>query len=130
MSGDRPVMERFNLHRRAFRGSCAIISFALIFCIVLLAANAYATTNELDNDYFSFVVGEIINRGFPCSSGDIGHFLYEDDLVAVLEVVCESGESYEIIDIYNLENIIIEPIEKITEEEMEYYFNRISYSTT
>ena len=130
MSGDRPVIGRFSLHRRAFRGICAIISFALSFYIVLFPTNAYATTNELDDDYFSLVVEEIRSRGLPCSSGDIGHILYEDDLVTVLEVVCESGESYEIIDIYNIENIVIEPIKRISEEEMENYFNRISYSTT
>ncbi len=107
-----------------------IFSCALSTGFMVLATNANATTNELEIDYFSFVVNEIIEQGFPCSAGDIGHILYEDDLVAVLEVSCESGESYEIIDLYNMEDVIVEPIENISEKDLDYYFDRISYSVS
>lgn len=115
MSGVSPLFERFGARRGALSGLGAVLSFALASYTSVFASNAYATTNELDNDYFSFVIGELSGRGFPCSSGDMGHILYEDDLVAILEIVCESSESYEIIDIYNMEDIIIQSKEKTTE---------------
>lgn len=130
MSGDRPLAERSRIYVRPFNGLRAAISSALSIYTLLFPAAVHAAANELDNDYFALVVEEILDRGFPCSSGDIGHILYEDDLVAVIEVVCESGQIYEIIDIYNLESVIIEPIERMTDEEMDNYFNRISYSIT
>lgn len=105
-----------------------IISFALSAGSMVWANNAGATTIEVDQEYFAYVVKEIMDRGWPCSTGESGHILYEDDLVTVLEVMCESGESYEIIDVYTLEDIVIEPTVTTTKEEIEEYLHRITYS--
>jgi hypothetical protein len=106
----------------------SIISIALGIGVLVWANDAVATTNEVDQEYFDFVVKEITDRGWPCSAGESGHILYEDDLVTVLEVTCESGAMYEIIDVYSMESIVIEPMETITKEEIEEYLHRISYS--
>jgi hypothetical protein len=130
MPGDRCVIERLGFSRRAFRPLCLVISLASYSNIEIAATNAYAKINELENDYFSYVLEEILSHGFPCTSGDMGHILYEDDLIAVLEVVCESGESYEIIDIYDMEKFIIVPIESLKEEEINDRLNRVQYENS
>ncbi len=100
------------------------------YAIEIAVTNAYAKTNELENDYFSYVLEEIISHDFPCTSGDMGHILYEDDLIAVLEVVCDSGESYEIIDIYDMEKLIIVPIEILKEDAIDDQLNRVQYENS
>ena len=130
MSGDRCVIERLGFSRRAFRPLCLVISLVSYSNTEIAATNAYAKTNELENDYFSFIVEDIISHGFPCTSGNMGHILYEDDLIAVLEVVCESGESYEIIDIYDMEDIIIKPIDIFKKTEIDDRLNRAQYENS
>ena len=129
MSGDKCMIERLGFSRRAFRSLCLLIAL-VSYSIEIAATNAYAKTNELENDYFSYVLEEIISHDFPCTAGDMGHILYEDDLIAVLEVVCDSGESYEIIDIYDMEKLIIVPIEILKEDVIYDQLNRVQYENS
>jgi hypothetical protein len=69
MSGDRPLAERSRIYVRPFNGLRAAISSALSIYTLLFPAAVHAAANELDNDYFALVVEEILDRGFPCSSG-------------------------------------------------------------
>lgn len=119
---------RLSCHPRTLNVLCAIVSFVLSLYAIVSTNSANATTNELDNDYFSFVVDEIVTSGLPCSAGQMGHILYEDQFVAILEIACESGESYEIIDFYNMENIIIEPVETTDDKQLDNFIDRISHS--
>ncbi len=129
MSGDKCAIERLGFSRGAFRSLCLLIAL-VSYSIEIAATNAYAKTNELENDYFSYVLEEIISHDFPCTSGDMRHILYEDDLIAVLEVVCDSGESYEIIDIYDMEKLIIVPIEILKEDVIYDQLNRVQYENS
>ena len=70
-----------------------------------------ADENELDFDFLGFVGESIVAQGFVCLSANMGHTLYEDEVVAVLEISCSGGEGYEVIDVPMVEDLIVVPLE-------------------
>jgi len=93
---------------------------ALIFAgiaVTIGGTEVSATENELDFDFLAFAGESIVAQGFDCSDAEMGHTLYEDDVVAVLQISCSDGERYEVIDVPVAEDLIVVPLENIERDQ-------------
>ncbi len=101
---------------RSVRRGLAVGIFAGISAAIGVT-QAIAVENELDFDFLGFVGESIVAQGFDCSDAEMGHMLYEDDVVAVLQVSCRGGESYEVIDVPVADDLIVVPLENIDRDQ-------------
>ncbi len=101
-------------------GPCRTAVAAFVFASIAVTIGVTelaASENELDFDFLAFAGESIVAQGFDCSDAEMGHTLYEDDVVAVLQIFCSGGERYEVIDVPVAEDLIVVPLEQIERDQ-------------